>query len=544
MSYLQKIIRYLRRTKSVIALPSASIFQEKKEVDRLNIRQAVFRTIRAEKSDLIFDPVGYHEFEWLVEKSPKVLTQLIADYYSPSPQVVLNMPKKGFTFRPIAYLQPMDSIVYQALVDKIIYYKRDYFSKQVYSDIIGKPDENHVFNNPVKHWLEMRDNIRVRHRRGCEHYFFSDISGYFENIKISPLLKQLILFVGRNETHYINYLGVLLETWHFAKAQGLVQPHPASSILGKIYLSQIDSHFRNLSKKYNRYVDEFHILSETKSGLLKSALELAQQLRDLGLNQNASKSKVLYGEQIDVEFNEDQDFFNHVNYLQNVRRDFTEAKDEIIKRFQQFMAKFMAGESVNYKIFRYCIRRFGRELDPIAIQPCFEIARKDYEQVTDIVRYLSLFVSNPLYSNLIATFTTDYLKNPELNYTNWVEAWLLGLVLDIPPEAPYDMEFIEALANDENKCPISRSLCYLIISKRHEPADLINFYSLYEKQNSVILKRALLVCISKLPVASKKMLFDQSEQDDINIRVLKLYLKENSYPIISKVRIQAKNRNN
>jgi hypothetical protein len=521
--------RLLRRPTKQPDVP-AGFFSRRADVEQLNLRNAVKRVAKSYKSDLVFDPIGYHEYEWLVEQDSAFLVDLVFEHYRPQPQEILNMPKRGFTFRPVAYLSPIDSILYQAIVDKIISYKRKYFSRQVFSEIIEDTKKPNVFNNPVDHWLQMREGIRSRYRQGSTFYFFSDISGYFENIKIRPLLDRLKFYVGRNETHFLPYLSNLLEAWHFAKAQGLIQPHNASSILGKIYLSPVDSHFAHLQKDYSRYVDEFHLLAKDRASLLKSALELSEQLRKLGLNQNASKSKLLTGPDVLAEFDKDQDFFNQVSYLRSVKHDYEEADKVTYRRFDNFVADFRAGNRPNVKVFRYCIRKFGNARDPRGVDFCFEMAKAEYDQIVDIVRYLFLFAKATEHSPRIAAFLDQYLKNRELCFANWVEAWLLGLVLELNDSSQVDLEFVGNLAKDANCSAIIRSLCYQVLTKRLPPGELVLLYDAYSQATSPILKRALLACLSKLPSTSFREFLSVEKDDTIDLRVLKAYLSNRSYP--------------
>jgi len=179
------------------------------------------------------------------------------------------------------------------IVDKLIKYKKDKFSNQVYSNIINDINKSDIFDKPVAHWLRMNRNIREQFKQGNKYYFFSDISGYFENIKINRLFSVLNFYTGRKEGEFENILKKIFIKWQFAEAQGLVQQHSASSILAKIYLTPIDSCFSHLKGKYSRYVDEFHIITYAQKKLLSNILILSEQLRELGLNINVSKANTL-----------------------------------------------------------------------------------------------------------------------------------------------------------------------------------------------------------------------------------------------------------
>lgn len=365
---LSKLYQYLKTKlgRKAADTDTARFFQSEKDVPSVDFHAVLKRlSLKPSRSELIVEPSSYLEFDWYVKHDPKGFKELLFSLYNPNQRITLDMPKKAFTFRPIAYLYPLDSIVYQAIVDKLVHHKREKFSKQVYSDIINDIKDSSVFKNPVQHWIAMRENIRYQANNGYQCYFFADISGYFENIKIKKLLDRVQLFYGgRKEQNLLPYLKVLLEKWRYAEAQGIIQPHHASSVLGKIYLSTIDSKLSYLEKRYNRYVDEFHILTKEKYELHKISLELNEGLRDLGLNLNALKSEYLEGEAIRAKFDKDRDFFDRVNYLENIIKDYEKTYDEITKRFECLKSEFETRNELSDKVFRRCIRMFAKKKDP------------------------------------------------------------------------------------------------------------------------------------------------------------------------------------
>jgi hypothetical protein len=163
---------------------TTSFFLNESVIKEIDFRYVVKRVLNFKKGNLIYEPLGFNDIKWFIEKDEKLFKKLLFNEYHPERGLAYDMPKKAFTYRPVTYLLPLDSIIYQSLVDKIISYKKEKFSKQVYSNIINDVKSSEVFHNPVQHWLEMRENIRNRFKKGYKSYFFQIFLGILKMLKL------------------------------------------------------------------------------------------------------------------------------------------------------------------------------------------------------------------------------------------------------------------------------------------------------------------------------------------------------------------------
>jgi hypothetical protein len=534
-SVFEKIIKFIFGSFDKNQNQEKYLFWDNKiQVNKLNLVAAIKRVAKRQKSNLIFDPVGFDEWIHLSSNNKKKLKELIYEKFYPKQQITLSMPKGNFAFRPVSYLHPSNSIIYQALVDKLIMHKKDKFSNQVYSNIINDMEKDDVFDKPIKHWLRMNRNIREQYRKGNKFYFFSDISGYFENIKINCLFSRLSFYIGRNEKELESPLKKLLTKWQFAEAQGLVQPHNASSILAKIYLTPVDSDLSYLKGKYSRYVDEFHIITYAEKELLPSILILCERLRDIGLNINASKSKYLRDKEILDIISEDKAFFNLLDYLRYSLKDFDRIKIETDKKFDEFVNDFKNGKQVNMKIFRHCINKYIMNENPKAIDFCLESFKQIYDQIVDIVKYLSIFMNDKHFSKKILKVISDYLGDEENNY-QWIQCWLLNLFIRTDNTNYVKKELLKKIFMDKNQNTLSRSTALLAYAKHSNDYELIFLTEIYKDSECNLFKRAILASASKLPRTYTKELFMVENNDELDIVVLKEYLQNNEYKIETRI---------
>lgn len=164
-------IKFFNKSKKH-TLEKSLFWDNENQINKLHLSSAIRRVVKCHRNDLIFDPIGFDEWLYLSTVDKNKLKMLLYERYYPKSQITLSMPKDNFTFRPVSYLLPSDSIIYQAIIDIIIKYKKDKFSNQVYSNIINDIDDDEVFNKPVKNWLRMISNIREQYNRGYNYYFF------------------------------------------------------------------------------------------------------------------------------------------------------------------------------------------------------------------------------------------------------------------------------------------------------------------------------------------------------------------------------------
>lgn len=526
----KNILLRLGRRKHIVSsseIINSSFFTDRNLIEKINFKYVVRRVMNHNKQGLIPDPLAFKDINWLVNNADKDFNKYIFLYYKPGYKEVYDMPKGNFLYRPIVYLQPIDSVVYQALVDRLINYKRTKFSHQVYSNIINDINSAEVFHNPVMHWLDMRENIRNQYSKGYNYYFFSDISGYFENIKIQKLIKNFKFYIGRNDVGYLGYLNTLLTLWQYADAQGLAQPHDASSILSKAYLSVVDSRLGYLGKNYSRYVDEFHILAKSKPELLKITQQLSEGLRELGLNLNVAKVKLFEGEDIAKELDKNRDFFDGVAYLRNAKKAYTEAFEKITAKEKELEENYTKNKELDPKIFRYCLHASQRNGWPGMVEFCLRIIDQFPEQTIDIVKYFNIFINDGS-DKRISECIIEFLRDKNVNLYNWQQVWLFALLFEINDRNDLDFDLIWNVANDENQDVLSRGICFLILTKHFDDNELIFLLDHYKKTKSITLKRILLFCISKLPNTLTQGLYDEVVDEQLGIKITKKFLQNNA----------------
>lgn len=152
--------------------------------------------------------------------------------------------------------------------------------------------------------------------------------------------------------------------------------------------------------------------------------------------------------------------------------------------------------------------------------------QKLLSQTVDIVQYLSVFVNDATCSKRISDMIFSFLMNTEQNLYNWVQVWLLTLLLKIDNNEHIRTEYIWSCSKSNDNDEISRSLCFLILAKHFDDHDLQFLQDHYENTNSLLLKRIILFCMSRLPSTYLDPFLIEKSYDELHLLIMKRYLKK------------------
>jgi hypothetical protein len=102
----------------------------------------------------------------------------------------------------------------------------------------------------------------------------------------------------KNLDKIVENLNELIVNWNDKLVNsefGIPQNRDASSFLANLYLNKLDNIMihSNSHLNYYRYMDDIRIVCETRSEAIKAIFDLSIAMRELGLNLNSAKTKIL-----------------------------------------------------------------------------------------------------------------------------------------------------------------------------------------------------------------------------------------------------------
>lgn len=262
------------------------------------------------------DPWAWAEARWCVEKRPDLLVSRL-NSTGVRRAVRLDVAKENFGIRPAIVMDPIDRLIYQALVDRISPDVSKGMREWVYGWRLNraKPQRGKYLNNSSE-WVNFLSTLTGQADWNlC--VLKTDIVSFFASVKLERLADQIARRSGSSQI--VERLVDMLEGWsQMAGRSGLPQRSAASALLANLYLSPVDDvldYYGSIEGSKGpfmwptgkrvpnvaRWMDDIWLFGQDPGSLRHAQLDVQEVLRDLGLNINLAKTDLLEGDDVDYE---------------------------------------------------------------------------------------------------------------------------------------------------------------------------------------------------------------------------------------------------
>ena len=230
----------------------------------------------------------------------EVLDRLFADEGPPlrsehhvrDVSLVITSKKTG-TFRPFVRVNPLDLILFQALVDELAPNIEGALGPRdrvgAYRQALGGGDDafegtprNDAFLAGISEAIEAAGNVYVLQ---------TDISGYFLGVTPSRLERELGELADRGDV--VADLADLLRDWGARGVTGLPQGLRPASPLANVYLASLDRRLGQGNIPFFRWVDDMWAICDSFSEARRVQDEIERHLYGMGLTLNGEKTRIL-----------------------------------------------------------------------------------------------------------------------------------------------------------------------------------------------------------------------------------------------------------
>lgn len=344
--------------------------------------------------------------EWL----ESCLASISTNKYNPGQLLLVDVPKPQFHIRAGTYLYPIDKLFYTAFVGacyKQIYKALEWSNRKIdfsYSLTSNSISEYWV-GSPYLGWSQFRNSSLEKIRSGAKFVFFTDISGYYDNIEINTLCSDL-RSIGCEET-VISNLSTSLKRWAHVASRGIPQGFNASDILAKLYLNSVDQFLTDSGIDFLRYVDDFRIFCASEKEAKQAIRILTKVLRKKGLSLQTGKSEILSAEDaslkiqgiIPILHQVEQDFLDEIFGADNPYGTLQEADEIINSDEKELSITSIVGAYEKYivstpfsefdkTLFHFLLKRLGKAKNSHAVDHCLKVLRMRPEESEDVLKYL------------------------------------------------------------------------------------------------------------------------------------------------------------
>lgn len=393
--------------------------------------------------DFATDPFGYADFGSHLDDRLHHLCQEVRSYrYRPRHLLGIDIPKSGLSVRPGNVLPVEESLLLHAIMYLLAQRLDSKLSPNVYSfrlhrdwqkrakrgeSLFKEGDEEIPFLkhktvrklDPFEAWYAAwpdfdKQTARAVHEFGCKFLTKTDISAYFENIDLRILETQLRSLLRRDEDAIFEILFRILDGWTRVTTtgtpigRGIPQGEDVGRFLGNLYLIPLDAALDQFCRRHGghwcRYMDDVKVMTKTEAQARESVFLINNVLRQLHLNLQGSKTRILTGEELDAEiYDPDGELvagvIDEVQKLLPLTRSNSKQVTGELKKLSPLLPRFRkkSGKAVSQldgdgsRLFRRMMTAYGMAARPHLIYPAFEALRQlpDLRILNKSLRYLT-----------------------------------------------------------------------------------------------------------------------------------------------------------
>ncbi len=285
--------------------------------------------------DFVRDYISHADYaSSLTERLNHIIEQVIHNRYRPKHLLEIDIPKSGLAVRPGNVLPIEESSLLHAAIYALAPALDKKLSNQVYSYRLHKNWKKKAakgrsmfkegdiefpflrratvaqftqFEAWYSAWPEFEEaSFKAATGEGFTHLTKTDISSYFENIDLRQLHDLLRSILPDKEVKILQLVFRVLEGWRRTTAAGLPidrgipQGNEISSFLGNLYLIPLDRALDTFCKKNDakwfRYVDDVKVYTKNEKDARAAVFWINDALRELHLNLQGSKTRILTGD--------------------------------------------------------------------------------------------------------------------------------------------------------------------------------------------------------------------------------------------------------
>jgi len=247
---------------------------------------AAWLTVKRNRGAAGIDKVSVSMFEKNLEANlDSLMRQMKTGSFQPMPARRVYIPKAPGKFRPLGIPAVRDRVAQEVL-------------RSLLSPLFEQLFHDHSYGfRPKRGCHQAVEKVKELHRQGYRFVLDADISGFFDNLSHSAIMKELSKVVADGNILRLieKFLsaGVMEGGKYQATRVGTPQGGVVSPLLANIALNLMDWKLEEAGYRFVRYADDFVVLCKSEHQA-KEALELVSKLLadQLGLTLSPEKTHI------------------------------------------------------------------------------------------------------------------------------------------------------------------------------------------------------------------------------------------------------------
>ncbi|MDX8047598.1 RNA-directed DNA polymerase [Gracilibacillus sp. S3-1-1] len=359
-------------------------------------------------------------------------------------------PKHKFGFRLSTQLDPLDTIVYLALVYEIgedIESKRIPVEKNVSFSFRFNPEENgKMFSSDIGYGSFINYcSSKVDELIGDENINYvvvADIADFFPRLYLHPLENALTSCT--NMTNHVIAIKRLLNNWNYSISYGIPVGQDSSRLLAELTLNDIDEGLLSEGVDFCRFVDDFRIFCSSKKEAYQQLALLAEMLfENHGLTLQQHKTKIISVEEFrknylkseeSIEVDRLSDEFEILLNEMGIDDPYVDIDYDVLPEDLQqqidslnlmaILQEQINSDSIDTKIVGFVLRRMGQLKNPEALELVLDNIDKLYTVFKHIFEYINELDLDASQKEEIGEKLLDILDNSIVGHLEFHRMWL------------------------------------------------------------------------------------------------------------------------
>ncbi|MXY64670.1 reverse transcriptase [Candidatus Poribacteria bacterium] len=366
------------------------------------------------------------------------------------PHRTLLSPKAKYGLRAITQLDPLDSLVFGAIIreiaEKIESKRSPITDRRVFSYRVELKDQGQLFSSDIG-YRQFLDECRSRVQSGkFEYVAITDISDFYSRIYLHRM--ENALGAACDSGSHVMAIKKLLAGWNGTESYGLPVGSAFSRLLAEITISDIDDALQAHGVDFVRFNDDYRIFVNSISEAYQSIVILAEFLfRNHGLSLQPQKTNILTIDKFQADFLATpldrevnslyQRFEELVNELGlNSWYDLIEYDDLTPEQQEQIDAlnlvelfrEEIGREEPEIPVLRFILRRLGQLGDDSIVDDIFGSLDSIYPAFVDVVRYLGdLRFLNTRQKSDVGNKLLELLENSIVSELTYHRMWIVNM---------------------------------------------------------------------------------------------------------------------
>lgn len=366
------------------------------------------------------------------------------------PHRSLLAPKAGYGFRVVTQLDPLDFLIYAALVHDIaadIEERRIPVPQEVVFSYRVDIKKDGQLYSPEVGYADFRARVQALLETDADwtHVALADIADFYQRIYSHRLKGALEVCTRRNK--HIRAIMSLLSGWNGTESFGIPVGNQPSRLLAEAALVDVDEAMLAEGIRFARFNDDYRILARSHSEAYRRLAYLAQVLwTNHGLTLQPQKTTVLTREEfqdrfatpeereidsLQARFADIADQLGLTNWYEPIDydtldEDQKQAVDSL--NVQELLREEIASTSPDFAVIRFLLRRLGQMGDASMADEILASLGLIYPVFPDVVEYLSnLRDIRPPARHRLAGSLLEALKTSILSELEYHRMWGLDL---------------------------------------------------------------------------------------------------------------------